>query len=148
MTWSTRLALSAGVAMIICLVATSLMSDFYTPQTAEYWARRAHPPFSLLTYVPRQVVPTRYPGPLALERVLFLTIVSPPSFISRRVGLSWNVYDLTAGELRSRPLIDLGSYDFSPPSVEAARFLRVAFPFWSAVAFAISEGVRRVRASA
>jgi hypothetical protein len=142
---SQRWLLYVGLSLIVCLVATTLWTDFVTGWTAEYWARRAQPSFSLHTYVRGQVIPTRYPGPLAAERIVFLLIVSPPSFISRRMGLDWNAYDLTAAELRGRPLGDMVVSGPTPPGVSALRFLRVALPFWVGVAALVGEGVHYAR---
>jgi hypothetical protein len=143
--WAQRWLMYAGVSVIACLAATTLWTDFVTPWTAEYWAGHAKPPFSLNTFVRGQVVPTLYPGPLGVERVVYLVLVSPPSFISRRMGLTWNAYDLTAARLRGRPHMFLGVSESFPPGIESLRFLRVALPFWLAVSALVGEGVRRVR---
>jgi hypothetical protein len=119
----TRLSLYTLLALVVCLVATTIWPDFVWPKFDNFHEHESR---------------------LAIEKRAFVVIAAPPAVVLGRYR--GGVYtDFAYGLLTDR---SMGHYN-PPPGVAAAEFLRVAVPFWLLVIAAIAEGpallIRRAR---
>jgi hypothetical protein len=111
-----RFLLYGLVALVVCLLATSIWADFVTPLLDDMSAHSSR---------------------LTWEKRAFMAIVTPPAVVlGRHRG---GIYtDVAYGFISDGS----ASHYHPPPGVAALEFLRVGVPFWFVVLASIAETTR------